>query len=398
MKILMLFPYAPLPPPLDLGGTKRNLPFFRELAQRNEVTVLSYGTPDDERIFRESYGHLCAEIIYVNKKRPRIFNAIEAFWLLGTGRSTFRQSYRRRMQRAIDSVTNRERFDVIHCCSQLLGFFRFPADVRVVSDTHEVTYDLIYRTYQNTTNAFWKLFNYAVYRLGKPDEIRACRTFSALISTTDRDAAIFREILPGMPVHTIQNGVDASFFETLDVPREEHSLVFTGLMSYFPNNTGMLYFLDKIFPIVAAAVPDTHMYIVGKNPTKELLARQSRTVTVTGFVTDVRPFIARSAIYIIPLLVGGGIRGKALEAMAMRKAIVTTTIGVEGINLRHNYSALFGDTPEAFADAILKIFTDSELRQSLETNARNTVERENKWSAKGEALNTVLQNIVQTAR
>jgi len=398
MKILMLFPYAPLPPPLDLGGTKRNLPFFRELAQRNEVTVLSYGTPDDERIFRESYGQLCAEIIFVNKKRPRILNAIEAFWLLGTGRSTFRQSYRRRMQRAIDSVTKRERFDVIHCCSQLLGFFRFPADVRVVSDTHEVTYDLIYRTYQNTTNAFWKLFNYAVYRLGKPDEIRACKTFSALISTTDRDAAIFREILPGMPVHTIQNGVDASFFETLDVPLEEHSLVFTGLMSYFPNNTGMLYFLDKIFPIVAAAVPDTHVYIVGKNPTKELLARQSGSVTVTGFVNDVRPFIARSAIYIIPLLVGGGIRGKALEAMAMRKAIVTTTIGVEGINLRHNFSALFGDTPAAFAEAILKIFADSALRQSLETNARATVERENKWSAKGEALNTVLQNIVQAAR
>jgi glycosyltransferase involved in cell wall biosynthesis len=398
MKILMLFPYAPLPPPLDLGGTKRNLPFFRELAARNEVTVLSYGTPDEERLFRASYESLCTEIIFVNKKRPRIFNAIEAFWLLGTGRSTFRQSYRPAMQRALDRITRRERFDVIHCCTQLLGFFRFPSDVCLVSDTHEVTYDLVYRTYQNTTNTFWKLFQYAAYRLGKPDEIRACKTFSALISTTDRDAAIFREILPGMPVHTIQNGVDTSFFETLAVPREEHSLVFTGLMSYFPNNTGVLYFLEKIFPEILSAVPDAKLYIVGKNPTKDVLARQSDHVTVTGFVNDVRPFIARSSIYIIPLLVGGGIRGKALEAMAMRKAIVTTSIGVEGINLRHNYSALFGDTPEAFGDAILKIFRDPALRETLETNARQTVERENKWSAKGDSLNTVLHQTAGIAQ
>jgi glycosyltransferase involved in cell wall biosynthesis len=396
MKILMLFPYAPLPPPLDLGGTKRNLPFFRELAKRNEVTVLSYGTPDEERIFNESFGSLCKEILFVNKKRPRILNAVEAFWLLGTGRSTFRQMYRPAMQQAIDAVTQKEHFDVIHCCTQMFGFFRFPSDTALVTDTHEVTYDLIFRTYQNTKNKFWKLFNYANYKLGKPDEIRACRTFSTLISTTDRDAAIFREILPGVTVQTIQNGVDSSFFEDLNIKKEEHSLVFTGLMSYFPNNTGMLYFLAKIFPIIASAVPDTKLYIVGKNPTKELIARQSDNVIVTGFVDDVRPFIARSSIYIIPLLVGGGIRGKALEAMAMRKAIVTTSIGVEGINLRHNYSALFADTPETFADAILSIFKDPSLREMLEKNGRATVEQENNWSAKGEALHQALQSAARS--
>ncbi|MEO0249006.1 MAG: hypothetical protein ABIN58_05560, partial [candidate division WOR-3 bacterium] len=97
----MLFPYAPLPPPLDLAGTKRNLPFFLELAKYNDVSVLSYGTPEEERLFRDAYGELCKEVRFVDCKRPRLINGLEQIWLLATGSSPFRQLYRPSMQRAI---------------------------------------------------------------------------------------------------------------------------------------------------------------------------------------------------------------------------------------------------------------------------------------------------------
>lgn len=390
MNILMMFPYAPLPPPFDLGGTKRNLPFFRELAERNNVTVLSYGTAEEERMFRRAYGPLAVGIVFINKKRPRIFHAIEAVWLLATGRSIFRQMYRRPMQRALDALTARTRFDVIYCMTQGFGFFRFPAGVPVVSDAHNVESDLIFRTYQDARIGFWKLFHYLSWRHGERDEKRNIVRFRAMTATTERDAAIFRRWHPAQSVHVIQNGVDENFFEPQDVEPEPHTLVFTGLMSYHPNDSGIQYFLDEIFPLISEKIPDLKVYIVGKAPTPRLQARRSERIIVTGFVDDVRPFIARASIFIIPLKIGGGIRGKALEAMAMRKPIVTTSIGVEGINLRDGVSALFADTPEAFAEAVMRIFADERLARSIADNAYRTVTEENKWHAKGEALEHVL--------
>src|SRR5512135_1303171 len=102
MDILMLFPYAPLPPPRDLGGTKRNLPFLEENLKRHEVSVLSYGTQEEEMIFRKSYGHACKEIRFVARRRPRIVSGILMYWLLLTGRSPFRRLYTKDMQQAID--------------------------------------------------------------------------------------------------------------------------------------------------------------------------------------------------------------------------------------------------------------------------------------------------------
>lgn len=390
MNILMMFPYAPLPPPYDLGGTKRNLPLFRELARRHRVTVLSYGTSDEERLFRAHYGHLCESVTFIDKRRPRIFHAVEAFWLLATGRSTFRQLYRKPMQQALTRLARQKRFDVIYCTTQGFGFFRFPSGVPVVSDAHNVESDLIYRTYRNTGPGFWKLFHYLAYRYGERDEKRNCRRFSAMTATTERDAAILRAWLPSTPVSVIQNGVDPVFFEHLDASPEPHAMVFTGLMSYHPNDTGILYFLEEIFPLITARVPDAHVYVVGKNPSARLQAFRSDRVTVTGFVEDVRPFIARSSVFIIPLQIGGGVRGKALEAMAMRCPIVSTAIGVEGINLTHGHSALIADTPEAFADAVVRLFSDATLRTQLALNAYQTVSKENNWRAKGEALEAVL--------
>ncbi|HLP17683.1 MAG TPA: glycosyltransferase [Bacteroidota bacterium] len=393
MKILMVFPYAPLPPPHDLGGTKRNLPFFRELASRNDVTVLSYGTKSDEALFRAEYEALCTEIIFVNKKRPRIYHALEALWLLGTGRSTFRQLYRRAMQRALNRLGAHIRFDVVYCMTQAFGYFRFFKGTPVVSDAHNVESDIIFRTYQHAHNGFWKLFHYLAYRYGERDEKRNLRRFSAITATTERDAAIFRSWLPEQSISVIQNGVDAIFFSQLDITPEPHSLVFTGLMSYHPNDSGIQYFLDEILPRIIEKVPDTKITIVGKDPSSRLCARRSERVTVTGFVDDVRPFIARASVFIIPLKIGGGVRGKALEAMAMRTPIVTTTIGVEGINLTHEHSALFADTPEKFAAAVVRMFSDDALRFRLASNAFTTVAQENNWHAKGEALEQLLARV-----
>lgn len=395
MKVLMLFPYAPLPPPLDLGGTKRNLPFLRENLKYHEVSVLSFGTQDEEKLFRKHFDFSCKNIVFVNRKRPRIINGIEQLWLLATGRSTFRQLYRKEMQRQIDRMCQETAFDVIHCCTQMFGYFRFPPAIPVVSDTHEVTYDLVRRMYEQTKNPFSRLMTYLTYRLGKPEELALCAKFDALIATTERDRGVFSQEIPQQHIVEIGNGVNSEFFEDTGVTPEPETMVFTGKMNFFPNNQGIHYFLDEIFPLILSRVPNARIFVVGAYPGDALRKRASENVTVTGFVDDVRPYVARAQVYIIPLLVGGGIRGKALEAMAMKRPIVTTTIGCEGIHLEHGKSALFADEPRAFAEAVVRLFEDESLRSRLVLNALNTVQMKYDWNTKGGELTRLYESVIE---
>lgn len=395
MKVLMLFPYAPLPPPLDLAGTKRNLPFLLELAKHHEVSVLSYGTPEEELLFRNSYGDRCSEVRFIDRRRPRIIGALQLFWLLARGRSSFRMLYRSSMQQAINEMTAARRYDLIHCCVQFFGYFRFPSEIPITSDTHEVKYDLLRRTAQKTRNLFSKLFLYLSYKLGKPEEIRLCRKFDLLIATTQRDLQVFKENLPDQNMTVIQNGAGESFFEDLGIDPEPFTMTFTGLFTHLPNSQGILWFLNEVFPRIQKQAPAARIYIVGKSPTRKLLAKASENVIVTGFVEDVRPYMARSQVFVIPLLAGGGIRGKALEAMAMKRPIVTTTVGVEGIHLWHGKSALFADNPEAFARAVIRMFHEPGLREQIAGNAFATVQQHYNWEAKGNELDRALCSVVE---
>jgi glycosyltransferase involved in cell wall biosynthesis len=395
MKILMLFPYAPLPPPLDLGGTKRNLPFLLELVKYHEVSVLAFGTPEEEQLFRQSYGALCAEVRFVSRQRPRVFSALQLLGLLATGRSPFRMLYRRNMQQAIDDMAAKTRFDLMHCCVQMFGYFKFPDDIPVTSDTHEVKHDLLRRTAANTRHLFRKIWLTIQWRLGRREELELCRKFDLLLTTTERDCQFFKKDLPEQKMAVVQNGAGNNFFEDLGVKPEPGAMVFTGLFSHLPNSDGIIHFLDHIFPAILSMEPRSRIYVVGKSPTRELRARASEKIIVTGFVEDVRPYMARAQVFVIPLLAGGGIRGKALEAMAMKRPIVTTTVGVEGIHLRHEHSALFADTPDAFAKAVVRLFRDSELRERLVKNAFATAQSSYNWEAKGKELDGLLRSVVQ---
>lgn len=398
MKILMLFPYAPLPPPRDLGGTKRNLPFLKENSRRHAVTVLSFGTADEDRAFRNAFGAMCEEIHFVGRRRSKIRSAVTALWYLLTGKSLDRLFFHEDMQKRIDEVTKNANFDLIHTCTQFFGFYRFPKGPARITDTHEVTFDLWRRAFLESKSIVRKVTSYVRYRFGEKDELRSLSTFDAVIATTERDAGIFREHLPNRKITAINNGVDSSFLEPLGEIEDPYSLVFTGKMDFYPNEHGILNFIDTILPLVLSQAPRCKLTVVGAYPTRRLRARESDNVIVTGFVQDVRPFMARAQVYIIPLFIGGGIRGKALEAMAMKKAIVTTSVGCESIHLRSEESALFADTPKDFAHAIVRLFEDSALRERLGNEAQKNVIAGYSWEQKGKDLNRLYHEVLEGRR
>jgi polysaccharide biosynthesis protein PslH len=395
MNILMFFHASPNPPPLDLGPAKRNFPFLRENIKRHSVTVLSFGSPDEEQTFRELYGAQCKKIIFLDNRRPRIINLIRRLTYLMLGRSSTRVLYTRKMQRALTTMMQEDTFDLVHCSTTLLGFYRFPKGIPLVGDTHNVEYDLMYRAYQETHNMVGKLYHSLEYRFGKREELNNCRTFSAMLATTSRDRDIFLRNIHNVPIHVIQNGVDVSFFAPQNIVPEPRSMVFMGLMNYYPNHHAMIHFLDKILPLILTQVPDSRLFVVGANPSPELLKRATDRIVFTGFVHDVKPWVARGEVFIIPLLIGGGIRGKALEAMALKRPIVSTTLGCEGIKLENDLSAVFADTPQAFADAVVRLFGDEQLRNRLVAEAFSNVQQWYDWGAKGEELNAVYQEVMR---
>ncbi|MER3523675.1 MAG: hypothetical protein C4326_06290 [Ignavibacteria bacterium] len=393
MKLLMIFQTSPYPP--DLGPTKRNFPFFLENIERHEVSVLAFGTPEQERKFRELYGNRCKHIMFVNNKRPRAINFLFRMWWLFTGRSSYRRFYTRKMERALQALLAKERFDLIHCCTTILGYYHLPNDIPLVGDAHNVEYDNVYRAYQQSRNLILKAYFYWDYLRLKHEELTITRKFDVVMTTSERDRNIYRQEHPAKPIVVVPTIVDQAFLQKVDVQEEPKTMIFVGLMNYLPNHHGITYFWDEIFPLILEREPAARLFIVGAYPPKKLQRRASDNVIVTGWVDDVRPYFARAQVFIIPLLIGGGIRGKALEAMAMRRPIVSTTLGCEGINLKHEESALFADTPQEFADAVLRLFNDPALRRKLTENAfRNVVAGYGK-EAGGKALDRVYHSVLK---
>jgi glycosyltransferase involved in cell wall biosynthesis len=392
MKILTLFHTLTYPP--ESGVTKRNYHLLEEMAKRHEVTVVSLGSAVEEQRIRDRLGERVRKVVFVNGRRPRWVNLLKRIELAATRRSVLRHSVTPRFQRALDEVLRGGSFDAAFLSSPVLTYYRRPAALPCIQDTHNVEYDMWHRFYVQARNPIARAYLYDQFRMLKRDELAACAGGDALLTTSDRDKAIFQQDLPRQRIHLIPNGVDLEYFAPSAEEPSPHTMVFTGLMGYRPNSEGITWFLDHVFPLVRREVPDATVTVVGSHVPKALLARASAEVIITGRVEDIRPYVARGQVYVVPLLVGGGTRLKALEAMSMKKAIVTTSVGCEGIELRQEESALFEDAPEAFARAVIRLFHDRDLRVRLGANAHALATERYGWSSIGESLDAVVRSVV----
>lgn len=213
------------------------------------------------------------------------------------------------------------------------------------------------------------------------------RRYDTAIAVSDRDrqALTQRYGLPSVAV--IDTGVDLDYFApqpvAADPPPDGGTIAFTATMSWPANVDGIHFLLDQVFPRLLAARPKLAATIVGRNPPASLAEKiktRGLNVTLTGFVDDIRPHVAAADVYVIPLLVGSGTRIKAFEAMAMGRPVVSTAIGVEGLDVADGTHYLRADDGPAFADAILRLLDDAALRRTLAANARRLTEENFSWA------------------
>jgi glycosyltransferase involved in cell wall biosynthesis len=224
-------------------------------------------------------------------------------------------------------------------------------------------------------------------------EPRVMRNFDRVLvsSPADRDA-LERGGKNGVAV--IPNGVDAAYFAFHEAPRENDTIVFLGKMSYYVNVAAVQWFCRQVLPLIWRQRPNARFRIVGRDPVREITALAGKGIEVTGTVPDVRPHLASAAVSVCPMVTGSGIQNKMLEAMAVGAPTVSTTIACQALSVEPGRDVLVADTPEAFADCVVRLLNDGELRRRVAANARRYVEQHHDWRAIGCRLEEIYDGLL----
>jgi glycosyltransferase involved in cell wall biosynthesis len=279
------------------------------------------------------------------------------------------------------------RIDVVHLDTIALAPLKAACGtVPVVLAHHNIESQLMQRRASHESSWAARAYTTLQARRLRRFEREHCGGFRANITVSEADARLLREICPAARTAVVPNGVDTEYFAPRAGPQEP-ALIYTGGMNMFANRDAVDWFLEEIWPRILAAEPDTRFHAIGQNPSARLLAaaRASDSVTAPGFVPDIRPWVAKSAVYVVPLRVGGGTRLKMVDAMAQGKAIVATSLGAEGIDGTPGVHFLVADTPEDFAAAVIGLLRDAPRRQALGGAARERASTHYAWPRLGEA-------------
>ena len=209
------------------------------------------------------------------------------------------------------------------------------------------------------------------------------------LAVSDDEAAAIRELFGCPHVETVSNGVDTSYFQPSDDEPEFANLLFTGAMSYRPNAEAVQHFAKTILPLVLRELPAARLHVVGNEPPKEVKALAGEHVVVHGFVPDMRVYHRRAAVVVVPLLRGGGTKLKVLDAAAMGKPIVTTSIGDDGLSFQSGEELIISDDPAEFAQAVVSLARDRAAQRRLGAAARR-VSLQYDWDRIGERLLSIV--------
>ncbi|HYQ03510.1 MAG TPA: glycosyltransferase family 4 protein [Polyangiaceae bacterium] len=387
MKILFVSPY--LPSPARFGGQRRIEGLMRGLAKQHELSIVSFNSTDaytQESV--DATAAYCKTVLTLPDLDPRSVSEkrkLQMRSLLSAHSFEHLQVKRRPdFQRLLDEQLSRERYDVVQVEFANMAAYRFTARdkrSRLVLDEHNVEYDLQRRTSKSAEGLSRRVYNSLNWRKYGYEEKAAWRRFDGVVLTSKRDRELLAQTSPATRASVVPNGVDVDQFQPSVQAVEPETLLFFGANNYFPNHDGLLYFIDEILPKLVARRPNLKLSIVGPGVQPDVQARQSRNVEIVGFVDDLMPHLERATAVVVPLRIGGGTRLKIVEAMAKSKAIVSTSVGAEGIEVTHGKDVLLADTPNDFASQVLSVLDDPALASRLGQNARRLAEDRYAWSA-----------------
>jgi len=388
MKILWL--NAGLLLPLDKGGKLRTWHVMRHLAARHDISYLSFEDSTQTEADRIGMQEVCVRLDTIPRtdadKGTWRFYADAARYLASAAPYAVAKYRSQAFADRLEGLLAGGSFDLV-VCDFLPPLVNMPRRLPcpAVLFTHNVEAEIWRRHAENAGNPLSRALMAQQHRRMLRFEGDALSRFDLVLAVSDSDARTFARLYPDRlrrPVHVVQTGVDTGFFTPSPAEPLRTHMVFTGSMDWLPNEDGMTYFCREILPRVRQMEPDATLSIVGRTPTPAVRRlAEIPGVEVTGRVDDVRPHIARGAVYVVPLRIGGGTRLKIFEAMSMAKAVVSTSVGAEGLPVTHGHDIDLADEPSRFAHAVVRLMRDANARQAIERAARQLVVERYDWSA-----------------
>lgn len=411
LKILWLSHVVPYPP-RGFGVLQRAHHLVREVASYHDLYLVAFvqnkllastfptihaGLEESKRVLSEFCRHV--EFIPIPSEQHRLGLAwLAASSLVRLDPSTLNWLKSSAMTSALKRLTGENAFDLAHFDTiSLASYLPMVSNRASVLDHHSIESHMLLRRAAKEPNLLKKLYFWQEGLRLANYEKRVCPQFDANITCSELDSHRLHKLIGNTSrISEIPNGVDVNYFKPLDVTVVPESMVFVGNLSWYPNRDAMLYFAEQLWPLIRERFPNALMDVVGANPPKSLMALAERDsqFRVHGFVDDVRPFIAKAAVYICPIRDGGGTRLKILDALAMGKAVLAHPIACEGLEVTENKNILIATEPMEYLTHLEQLFGNASYRQTIGDAGRDLIIREYSYTSIGRRLAQLFGDLV----
>jgi polysaccharide biosynthesis protein PslH len=397
VRVLILdeeFPY-----PLNSGKRIRSYKLNSRLAREHTVRWLAWGNPEDKAC--KHFAEVGIEPIAVPRVAPPRSGPgfyLRLLWnLLQSDPYIVTSHYGTAMQEAFDRQLREFRPDVVLCeWTPYAAYLRGRAACPFVLIAHNIEARIWQRYREHETNAARRWYISRQAEKVERFEREVVGMVSGVTTVSEQEQTFYANLDHGLRTAVVDNGVDLNYFHPMDSAVEPLELVFSGSMDWRPNQDAARHFVRDIYPRILEKNPRVKVTFVGRNPPQDIVALSSVPgVTVTGTVRDVRPYLDRAAMVVVPLRIGGGTRLKILEAMAMNKAVVSTTIGAEGLHVTDGRDIVLADGPEPFAQAVMSLLEQPNRAQRIGLTGRTSVEARYGWDAIARTLSDFLHQVVE---
>ncbi len=388
--------------PIDKGGRIRTYHMLRHLSNSHRVTYVTLDDGTAHPDARQRALEYCHDLVVVPFRTAPKRSLTFYRGLLANALSPLPYAIAKYSVPAFTAAIRQaaRNADVV-VCDFLFPSVNVPDDlgVPVVLFQHNVEAQIWERHAEHARGALARTYMREQWRRMRRFEARECSRFRHVIAVSDQDAELLQREYSLAHVSAVPTGVDTDYFAPSgSVTRARNELVFTGSMDWLPNEDAMQWFVAEVLPLVRSRVPDVRLSIVGRTPSAVVraLGERNSDVTVTGSVPDVRPYLERGTVFIIPLRIGGGTRLKVFEAMAMGIPVVSTRVGVEGLPLNDGVEYLAADSTSEFADALVRLLQDPSRAAALADAAAARVRSEFGWAEVARRFGEICAAVART--
>ena len=374
---------------------------IKYLSKAHTVSCVAFAPyePTDEQI--DSVGRFCKELRLVPCPAERTALARARDWIAGPVPPYFMLNYSSQMYAQLGEMARSFTYDVIISEYSMVAQYLYGnadlAGMKRVMSVHECYY--LARKKVLAVQGFNRAGLQALMQLKglKRFEFDMYADADKVLTLTPEGRDELLAVRPGLNISVVPHGVDVEGFKPAsDRPQHPPTVTFLGNFPHDPNRDAMVFFAEESWPKIKKQVPDARFLVVGRGPTPDMLelAKRDPSIEITGEVDSVVPYLLRSDVFVCPVRMGGGFRGKVLEAMAAGVPVVSTRLGAEGLPARDGENILLADDGDALAAETVRLLRDSGMRDRIAGSARQLMVENYSWQKGVEILEGVLEEVV----